>query len=104
MALLDAGPVHAGIHVEKNSDPAVAPLRHLLFILGQDGNASLRELLSDFLHPPRIRAYRRMREKYIARTVAAGHQQFQGRRALETADATLDQHSKSETQFRGLDV
>ena len=57
LALLDAGAVHARIYVEKNSHAAAAPLPHLFFVLGQDGNAHLRELLRYFPYPARICTY-----------------------------------------------
>src|SRR6266702_773597 len=57
-ALLDASAVHAGIYVEKNSRAAAAPLPHLFFVLGQGGNAHLRELLRYFPHSARICPYR----------------------------------------------
>src|SRR6266568_2592635 len=34
VALLDASAIHAGIHVEEDSDPAATPLPHLLFVFG----------------------------------------------------------------------
>src|SRR6266446_7574296 len=58
LALLDASAVHAGIYVEKNPSAAAAPLPHLFFVLGQDGNAHVRELLRYFPHPLRICTYR----------------------------------------------
>src|SRR5260370_9930957 len=34
VALLDASAIHAGIHVEEDSDPAAAPLPYFLFVFG----------------------------------------------------------------------
>jgi len=51
-ALLDACPIHAWIYVQKDSDPAVAPLPHLLIVLRQNGNAHPWELVGYFLDPP----------------------------------------------------
>src|SRR3981081_4089176 len=72
VALLDARPIHAGIRVQKDSAPAVAPLPHLLIVLGQDGNAHFWELISYFLDSPRICAHRRISEEHISRAAAAG--------------------------------
>ena len=41
--LFDSGTIHARIYVEKNADPAILPLLHLFFVLGEDGNADIRE-------------------------------------------------------------
>ncbi len=73
IALLDARAIHAGIHVEKDADAAAAPLPHLFFALGQNGNADLWELIGNFADPPRICANRWIGEEYLPRTAAAGH-------------------------------
>ena len=71
--LLDARPIHARIHVQKDSDPAVVPLPHLLIVLGQNGNAHPWELIGYFPDPPHTCAHRRISEEYVSRTAAAGH-------------------------------
>src|SRR6202041_1486565 len=63
LALLDPGAIHARIYIEENSHPAAAPLTHLLVILGQNGNAHFRKLLSYLPRPARICAHCRIREE-----------------------------------------
>ena len=104
LALLDPGAIHARIYIEENSHPAAAPLTHLLVILGQNGNAHFRKLLSYFPRPARICARCRIREEHINRAATAGNQQFQCGRALEIADTPLHQHAQREAQLGGLDV
>src|SRR6266853_2300257 len=104
VALLDASAIHSRIHVEEDSDPAAAPLPHLLFVLGQNGNAHLWELIGYFTDPPGICAHRWISEEYVTSAAAAGHQQFQSGRAFEIADAAFDQHAKRVAQLCGFDV
>src|SRR5713101_4729788 len=104
VALLDASAIHSRIDVEEDSDPAAAPLPHLLFVLGQNGNAHLWELIGYFTDAPGICAYRWISEKYVFRAAAAGYQQFESCRALEIADAPLDQHAERVAQLCGFDV
>src|SRR2546422_8909154 len=73
VTLLDAGAIHAGIHVEKDSQAAAAPLPHLLLVFGQNGNAHLRELIGYFTDTPCICAHRWISEKYVSGAAAAGH-------------------------------
>src|SRR2546422_4125401 len=73
VALLDAGAIHAGIHVEKDSQAAAAPLLYLFFVFGQNGDAHLRELLGYFTDTPCICAHRWISEKYVSGAAAAGH-------------------------------
>src|SRR5258708_2355094 len=55
--LLDAGTVHAGINVQKNSDRAAAPLPDLLRIFSQDGNLHAGKLRGDRVHALGVCAY-----------------------------------------------
>src|SRR5258708_23025946 len=102
VALLDASAIHSRIHVEEDAGPAAAPLPHLLFVFGQNGNAHLRELIGYFTDPPGICAHRWISEKYVSRAAAAGYQQFQSGRAFEIADAAFDQHAKRVAQLCGF--
>src|SRR5258708_28888188 len=56
--LVDAGAVHAGINIQKNSDPAAAPLPDLLCTFGQDGNLHAGKLRGDCLYALGVCAYR----------------------------------------------
>jgi len=79
-------------------------LSNVFFVLGQDRNADLRELICDFLHAARVCAHRRKGEKYVCRSVLASYQQFKRRCTLEISDTTLDQHAQRVAQLCGLDV
>ena len=48
LSLFDSGAIHAGIYVDEDADRGASPLPHLFFILGQYGNADVRELICDF--------------------------------------------------------
>ena len=104
MALFDSCAIHAGIYVDKDADRAALPLPHLFFVLGQDGNADVRELIRYFAHAPRVRAHHWIGEKHVRRAAAAGYQQFERGRALEIPDTALDQHAERVGQLCGLDV
>src|SRR6266446_6078563 len=54
---VDAGAVHAGINIQKNSDLAAAPLPDLLCIFGQDGNVHAGKLRGDGLYALGVCAY-----------------------------------------------
>src|SRR6266851_1418464 len=56
--LVDAGAVHAGINIQKNSDLAAAPLPDLLCIFGQDGNLHAGKLRGDCLYALGVCTYR----------------------------------------------
>jgi hypothetical protein len=73
VALLDARPIHARIHLQKNSHPAVTPLPHLLIVLSQDRNTHLGELICYFPNPAHTCAHRWISEEHISGTAAAGH-------------------------------
>src|SRR5260370_12097054 len=62
VALLDAGAIHSRIHVDEDSDPAAAPLPHLLFVFRQNRNANAWELIGYFTDPPGICAHGRIIE------------------------------------------
>src|SRR5260370_3989450 len=79
-ALLDARPIHAWIYVQKDSDPAVAPLPHLLIVLRQNGNAHPWELVGYFLDPPHTRAHRGLSDQDLSPPLAARHTPFRGGR------------------------
>src|SRR5215831_6470302 len=50
VALLDSCAIHAGINVEKDTNPAAMPLPHLSFVLGEDGDADVWEVIRYFAH------------------------------------------------------
>ncbi len=104
VGLLDAGAIHAGIDIEKNSHPAAAPLPHLFFVLGQSRNAHARELIGDFAHAARICAHRGIGKEHVCCATAASHEQFQCCGTLEIADAALIQNAQCIAQLGGLDV
>src|ERR1700676_559628 len=90
VALLDSGPVHARIYVEKNSQRAAAPLLQLLRVLGQNGNAHARKLLRDLLYSSCSCGHGWISQEHIRRTAIESHQQLPCGRTLEIADASLD--------------
>ena len=104
VVLVDAGAIHAGIDVQKNSHAAAAPLVDLVFVFGKDGNGDLRELLGDFSHAERVCAHGRIGEEDVCRAALACYEQFQCGGALEISDAARDEHTQGVAEFGGFDV
>jgi len=58
-------------------------------------NANVRKLLRNVPYPAAFAAHRGISEEHVGCAAPAGHQQFQCGRALEIADAALNQHAQS---------
>jgi hypothetical protein len=79
-------------------------LPHLFFVLDQDRNPDVRELIRYFEEAACISAHDRVGNEDIGGSAVAGYQQFERRRALEFPDTPLDHHAKRVGQLCGLDV
>src|SRR5580700_2816286 len=104
VALFDSCAIHAGIYVEKDADLDSLPLPYLFLVLGEDGNADVRELIYYFAHAACVCAHHWIGEKHIRGAAAARHQQFERGCTLEIPATTLDQHADSVGQLCRLDV
>src|SRR6185295_2954342 len=92
------------IYVDKHTDRATLPLQHLCFVLGQDGNADVRELIRYFAHTTCVRAHHWKGEKHVCGAAAADYQEFKRGCTLEIPDTTLDQHAECVGQLCGFNV
>jgi hypothetical protein len=104
LILLDSGSIHARIYVDKHTDRTASPLPDLFFVLDQDRNPDVRELIRDFEDAARISAHDRVGKKDIGGSAVAGYQRFEGGCALEISDAPLDHHVNRVGQLCGLGV
>src|SRR5579864_4798882 len=74
LALRDAGAVHPGIDVDKDSYAAAAPLLRLLFAFGENRDADVGELLSNLPDAACISSHCWIRKKHVGGAVLTSHQ------------------------------
>src|ERR1700719_1281486 len=104
LALFDSCSIHAWIYVDKHVDGAASPLPHLFFVLDQDRDPDVREMIRYFEHAACICAHHWVGKKDVGCSAVASYQQFERGCALETPDTPLDKHAKRVGQLCGLDV